>query len=117
LTLDPRWSPVACPWVGMSRSRSRASIGQLDPITHLDGYARGPAILLECGAADTHVPPDGALRFQAAMRQVYPQLEQQVRVTVHPGVGHIDGARSPTLAQNCMGWLLAAPASPQPNKA
>lgn len=88
----------------------------LDPFTHLDAYAHGPAISFECGAEDTHVPPDGALRFQAALRAAYPQVAERVRVAVHPGFGHIDAAMSSSLSQNCLAWLLEGPASPKPNQ-
>jgi len=40
----------------------------LDPLTHLSAYAHRPAILFACGREDQHVPPDGAQRFQAALR-------------------------------------------------
>lgn len=79
---------------------------RLDPLTHLDAYAHGPAITFECGADDTHVPPDGALRFRDALREAHPRLAERVRVNLHPGIGHIDGAQSPRLIQNCLTWFL-----------
>ena len=82
---------------------------QLDPLSHLHAYAHGPAITFECGADDTHVPPDGALRFQAALRELYPAEAERVRVTLHPGLGHLDGGQSPALAQNCLAWFLGSP--------
>jgi uncharacterized protein len=78
---------------------------QLDPLTHLDAYSHGPAITFECGADDTHVPPDGALRFQAALRETYPAVAERVRVTLHPGFGHIDAAQDPTVLRNCLAWF------------
>jgi uncharacterized protein len=84
---------------------------QLDPRSHLDAYVHGPAITFECGADDTHVPPDGALRFQAALREAYPAVAERVRVTLHPGIGHLDGAQNPTLARNCLAWFLESPTS------
>jgi uncharacterized protein len=71
---------------------------RLDPMTHVDNYAHGPAILFECGADDVHVPPDGAQRFAAA-------LGKDVRVNVRAGLGHIDGASSPELIESCIAWL------------
>jgi pimeloyl-ACP methyl ester carboxylesterase len=71
---------------------------RLDPMTHLDRYAHGPAILFECGADDVHVLPDGAQRFAA-------ELGGDVRVNVHPGLGHIDGASSPELIASAIAWL------------
>jgi pimeloyl-ACP methyl ester carboxylesterase len=70
----------------------------LDPMTHAENYAHGPAILFECGADDVHVPPDGAQRFAAA-------LGEDVRVNVRAGLGHIDGASSPQLIDSCIAWL------------
>ncbi len=57
------------------------------------------------------MPPDGAQRFRAALSEAYPHVAERVRVTVHPGVGHIDGGRSAALKQNCLAWFLEAPAS------
>jgi uncharacterized protein len=78
----------------------------LDPMTHLDAYARGAAITFECAADDTHVPPDGALRFQRALREAHPAAAERVRVSLHPGLGHLDGARDRALAGNALAWLL-----------
>jgi uncharacterized protein len=96
---------------GQADAYARWFYDQLDPLTHLHAYAHGPAITFECGADDTHVPPDGALRFQAALRQADPAVAERVRVTLHPGVGHLDGAQHPALAQNCLVWFLESPAS------
>ena len=50
----------------------------------------------ECGADDTHVPPDGALRFRDALAEAYPHAAASVRVTLHPGTGGTwTRARSP----------------------
>ena len=70
----------------------------LDPLTHVENYAHGPAILFECGADDVHVPPDGAQRFAAA-------LGDDVCVNVRAGLGHIDGASSLELIDSCIAWL------------
>ena len=94
---------------GQADAYARWFYDHLDPLTHLDAYARGPAIAFECGADDTHVSSDGALRFQAALREAHPHAAERVRVTVHSGVGHIDGARSAALLQNCMAWFLEQP--------
>jgi dienelactone hydrolase len=78
---------------------------RLDPITHIDAYAHGPAIAFECGQEDVHVPADGALRFQTALRAAHPTAGERVRVTVHSGIGHLDGVRSAELQQRCLAWL------------
>lgn len=78
----------------------------LDPLSHLSHYAHAPAIAFECGADDTHVAPDGALRFRDALAKAYPQSAAGVRVTLHPGTGHIESAQNPALFQNCLAWLI-----------
>jgi dienelactone hydrolase len=91
---------------GQADAYARWFYDHLDPLTHLDAYARGPAIAFECGADDTHVPPDGAQRFQAALSEMHPHVAEGVCVTVHPGVGHLDGVRSAALLRNCLAWFL-----------
>jgi dienelactone hydrolase len=78
---------------------------RLDPRTHLDRYARGPWMAFECGQEDFHVPADGAMRFQSALRDTHPHAAERVRVTVHPGIGHLDAMRSGELHQRCLGWF------------
>jgi dienelactone hydrolase len=77
----------------------------LDPMTHLAVYARGPALYFVCGERDTHVPPDGALRFQAALREAHPSAGEAVQVRLVPGMVHL-GVRDPALWwPDCLGWL------------
>jgi hypothetical protein len=78
---------------------------RLDPISHLDGFAHRPAITFECGGDDAHVPADGALRFQRAFAAAFPDAVEPVRVNLHPGLGHLDGARSPEIMDDCLAWL------------
>lgn len=87
----------------------------LDPLTHLSHYSHAPAIAFECGAGDTLVPPDGALRFRDALAKAYPQAAAGVRVTVHPGTGHLEAGQNPALFQNCLAWL--AEDTPTPDEA
>ena len=84
----------------------------LDPLSHLSHYAHAPAIAFECGADDTHVPPDGALRFRDALAKAYPRAAAGVRVTLHPGTGHMESAQNPALFQNCLAWLAEDHAHP-----
>ena len=84
----------------------------LDPLSHLSHYAHAPAIAFECGADDTHVPPDGALRFRDALAKAHPHAVASGRVTLHPGTGHMDSAQKPALFQNCLAWLAEDHAHP-----
>lgn len=77
---------------------------QFNPLTHLSAYAHAPAITFECAADDVHVPPDGALRFQAALRHSLPAAADRVRVNLIPGAGHMDTNR-PVFWQNCLNWF------------
>jgi hypothetical protein len=77
----------------------------LNPLTHLVAFAHGPAIHFVCGEHDTHVPPDGAFRFQTALREAYPVAGDHVQVTLVPGLGHMDFAKSKPWWSDCLGWL------------
>jgi hypothetical protein len=46
--------------------------------------------LVTGGEKDTHVPPDGALRFHAALQEAYPAEAANVQVDVIPWMGHLD---------------------------
>lgn len=77
----------------------------LNPLTHLVAFAHGPAIHFVCGEQDTHVPSDGAFRFQTALREAYPVAGDHVQVTLVPGLGHMDFAKSKPWWSDCLGWL------------
>lgn len=100
----PRRQHAACQPEG---GYARYFYDALDPLTHLATYAHGPAITFECGAEDTHVPPDGALRFQSALREADPAAGERVRVNLHPGLGHFD-AQHADLWQNSLDWFRHA---------
>lgn len=78
----------------------------LNPLTHLDAYAHAPAISFECAANDSHVPPDGALRFRDALLQQHPAAAERVRVNLLADMQHMD-AKQPIFWQNCMQWFSA----------
>jgi dienelactone hydrolase len=94
---------------GHAGATARSFYDRLDPITHLDAYTHGPAIAFENGAADTHIPLDGAIRFRDALRTAHPNLSDRVRVTAHPDVEHLDGARNKALLNRGIEWLLHSP--------
>jgi dienelactone hydrolase len=79
---------------------------QLDPLTHLEAYARGPAITFECGEKDSHVPPDGALRFHEALRKLTPYAAARVRVNLISGLEHLDYLE-PVFLDNSLAWLAS----------
>lgn len=96
---------------GHAGPAARSFYDRLDPMTHLDAYTRGPAIAFESGAADSHVPSDGAIRFRDALRAAHPNLADRVRVTVHPDLGHFDAGQSEEVLNRSLEWLLqSAPA-------
>ena len=78
---------------------------QLDPMTHLDRYFRGPAIAFECGGDDSHVPAQAALQFQRTLNYASSAAATRMRVTVHPGLGHLDAVRNPELHRQCLEWF------------
>jgi uncharacterized protein len=75
---------------------------RINPITNLESYAHRPAMAFECGADDDHVPPDGALRFQQALADLYGTRQDRLRVTLHPGVGH---STVKAMVDNCVAWF------------
>lgn len=95
----------------LARLRAQWFYDRLNPFTHMEAYARGPAMTFECAESDTHVPPNRALRFQAALREAYRAAGERVRVNLHPGDRHMAGGRNPQLAENCLTWLLESRAS------
>jgi uncharacterized protein len=76
-----------------------------NPLTHLEAYTHGPAISFVCGAADNHVPSDGALRFQEALKKKYPEAGAKVRVKLVPGKGHMDFVGRELWWQDSFTWL------------
>jgi dienelactone hydrolase len=83
---------------------------QLDPMTHLDRFTGGAAMAFECGGEDFHVPPEAALWFRDELAAAHsaaghPGKATPVRVTVHPGLGHLDAVRSPELQRRCLEWF------------
>lgn len=88
---------------GAPDAYARFFYDHLNPLTHLEAYAHRPAITFECGAADRHVPPDGAQRFQAALAAAYRESPARLRVNLHPGVGH---GVAPGMWDNSLAWLL-----------
>ncbi len=74
----------------------------LDPITHIERYNRRTAISFECAAEDTHVPPDGALRFAESLRGS--NAAASVRVQLHPNRTHRQ-LRDPIFWDESLAWF------------
>ncbi len=91
---------------GTADAYARYFYERLNPLTHLGAYAHAPDITFECAENDTHVPPDGALRFQAALRESAPSVGEHIRVNLIPNAGHMD-AREPAFWRNCLAWFTA----------
>lgn len=81
----------------------------LNPLTHLAAFAHGPAISFICGEQDTHVPPDGALRFQEALRAVSPPAAERVQVSLLAGRGHTGFRDTQPWWQDGLAWLTEMP--------
>jgi uncharacterized protein len=77
---------------------------RFNPLTHLESYAHLPDITFECGEQDTLVPPDGALRFQEALKSMYGGEANRLRVNLHANAGH--DPTVPQTWQNCLAWLI-----------
>lgn len=78
----------------------------LDPITHLESFAHGPAIRFDLGAEDTHVPPHSAAEFVDGLRAVVPGAAARMVVVARAGLGH-DAAREEAVLGDSIAWLAA----------
>jgi dienelactone hydrolase len=106
----PDWTLLAMDTeAGTADAYSRYLLRCFNPLFHLDAYAHCPAIAFECGAEDRHVPPDGALRFQAALRETYGLCPDKLQVNVHAGAGHQSTAE---MWQNSLAWFARAKGQP-----
>jgi len=94
--------PAAIVDPGTPDAYARFFYDNLNPLTHLEAYAHRPSILFACGADDQHVPPDGAQRFQAALRDRDPSYGEGIRVSLQPGVGH---ELTDAMWRECLAWL------------
>lgn len=72
---------------GIPDTAAQKCYDECNPLTHLSHYAHCPAISFQCGAIDTQVPPDGALRFIDALQREY-SCGQSVEAVLHEGVAH-----------------------------
>ena len=75
---------------GLSDSYAQYFYDRLNPLTNLAAYTRAPEIQFMCGEKDTHVPPDGAFRFQSALQEASPVATSKVTVSLIPGLRHMD---------------------------
>ncbi|MCL6443094.1 MAG: prolyl oligopeptidase family serine peptidase [Alicyclobacillus sp.] len=78
---------------------------RLNPLTNLAAYARAPEIHFMCGEKDTHVPPDGAFRFQSALQEAYPAAANKVTVSLIPGLRHMDSRNFELWWPDCLASL------------
>jgi uncharacterized protein len=81
----------------------------LNPMTHLEAYQRDVAVRFLCAAEDQHVPPDGALRFRAALIERDPRAADRIHVKLYDGLSHLDGALSDQLSTGALDWLAGPP--------
>jgi dienelactone hydrolase len=80
--------------------RSQACYDDACPMTNLAHYRlHQPAIAFHCGAVDTQVPPEAALRFRQALAADYGEASEpgpaalapggeRLQVVLHDGFGH-----------------------------
>jgi len=90
---------------GLPSAYGRWLYSQLDPITHLEHFAHGPAILFESGQDDVHVPVEAAHRFVAALTGHSPAAAANTTVRVTKGLAHIASISNPDLVDRCVHWL------------
>ena len=90
---------------GAPNAYGRWLYAQLDPITHPQHFAHGPAILFESGQDDDHVPVKAAHRFAQALARQSPRATETITIRVTEGLAHIEAVRNPDAVDRCIQWL------------
>jgi dienelactone hydrolase len=98
-------NPGALAAQGEPDAYARFFYDRLNPLTHLDAYAHAPSVSFVCGDQDTQVPPDGALRFQRALRERHPAAADNVLVKLVSGKGHGDFVAPDLWWGESLAWL------------
>jgi dienelactone hydrolase len=80
---------------------------RLEPMTNLERFRRGVPIAFECAGADDLVPPDMAEDFRLRLTALDPEAGALVRVRIHPGLDHFQGAADPGILGACAQFLVA----------
>jgi dienelactone hydrolase len=80
----------------------QAQFDQYNPITNLDRYQHCPAMLFQCGTADTVVPAAGALRFSQALADTYRNCPYKLEVLLEEDVEH---ELTETMWHNALRWF------------
>lgn len=78
----------------------------LNPMTHIDSFARAPAIAFDLGENDRHINGENAVAFKAALAGAYPDAAARVQIRVHPGLDHLGAGRDRRVEDTCLDWLL-----------
>jgi dienelactone hydrolase len=79
----------------------------LNPMKHLDSFARAPAIAFDLGENDLHINADNAIAFKAALAPDHPEAADQVQIRIHPGLDHLGAGRDQGVEDACFDWLTA----------
>jgi uncharacterized protein len=94
---------------GQADGHARWFFEALNPMTHLEAYERDVAVRFRCAGEDQHAPPDGALRFRAALIERDPRAAGRIDVKLCDGLSHLDGASSHRLSAGALDWLAGPP--------
>jgi dienelactone hydrolase len=78
----------------------------LNPMTHLDSFARAPAITFELAGDDLHINGENAVAFKAALAANHPAAAAQVHIRTHPGLDHLAAGRDQAVQDACFDWLV-----------
>lgn len=101
---DP-FSPGNVLQQGIADSYAQYFYVRLNPITHLASYAHAPEIHFLCGEKDTHVPIEAAYRFQASLKDAYPNGADNITISLIPNFKHLDIKESALWWPECLAWL------------
>lgn len=87
---------------GEPDAAAQADYDRRNPLTHLKAYRHRPAIAFQSGADDRQVPPDGGLRFVAALKPLYGKDAERLVVNLQPDTPH---RFTPEMLENSRKWF------------
>ncbi len=75
--------------VGQADAAAQDCYDELNPLTHLEGYAHCPRIVFQNGADDQQVPAEASVRFREALRRThYQDCPERIETVLHAATAH-----------------------------
>jgi len=79
----------------------------LNPMTNRGAYFRAPAMHLELGAIDTHIAPEGALRFKKALNKECPAAAKAITIILNENCNHLSLIQKHSIVKRAVDFLIS----------